>query len=56
VTHDDVALLTPLLDREVLDINVAGAFGGSRGIDHVDGGLVVFMEDGRASLGKTKFV
>jgi hypothetical protein len=39
-----------------LDINVTGAFGGARGIDHVDGGLVVFVEDGRSSLGKTKFV
>jgi hypothetical protein len=32
VTHDDVTLLTPLLNRKVLDVNVAGAFRGATGI------------------------
>jgi hypothetical protein len=40
----------------VLDIDVAGAFGRAGGVDHVDGGLVVFMEDRRAGLGEAKFV
>jgi hypothetical protein len=44
------------LDCEVLDIDVAGAFGRAGGVDHVDGGLVVFMEDRRAGLGEAKFV
>ena len=55
-THDDVPLLAPLLDSEVLHVHVAGAFGRTGGVDHVDGGLVVFMEDGRAALSETEFV
>lgn len=49
------ALLAPRWDCDVLDTNVAGAFG-RVGCDHVDGSLIVCMEDRRAGLGKTKLV
>ena len=54
MAHDNVALLAPFLDYEVLDINMAVTFGRAGGINHVDGGLVIFMKDCRASLGKAK--
>jgi hypothetical protein len=45
------------LHGEVLDVDVAGAFGDRAGcIDHVDGGLVVFMKDRGSRLSKAKFV
>ena len=56
VLHDDVATLAPFLDGEVLNVDVAGAFGRAGGVDHVDGGLVVFVKDRRASLGEAEFV
>ena len=40
----------------MLDINVAGTFGRTGGIDNVDGGLVIFMMYGRAGLGKAKLM
>jgi hypothetical protein len=44
------------LHDKVLKIDVAGAFGRAGGIDHVDGGLVVFVKDRGSGLGKTEFV
>jgi hypothetical protein len=55
VLHDYVALLAPLLDGEVLNVDVASALGGAGGVDHVDGGLVVFVEDRRASRRESEF-
>ena len=56
VAHDNVALLAPFLDSEVLDIDMAGTFGRAGGADHIDGCLVIFMKDCRAGLGKAKCV
>jgi hypothetical protein len=36
MNHSDVAGLFPILNREELDVNVAGALGGATGIDHFD--------------------
>ena len=57
MAHYNVVLLAPFLDCKVLDINMAGTtFGRAGGINHVDGGLVIFMKDCRAGLGKAKCV
>jgi len=56
VAHDNVALLAPFLDSEVLYIDMTGTFGRAGGVDHIDGCLVIFMKDGGAGLGKAKFV
>ena len=56
VAHDNVALLAPFLDSEVLYIDMAGTFGRAGGVDHIDSCLVIFMKDGGAGLGKAKFV
>ena len=56
MAHDNVALLVPFLDCEMLDIKVAGTLGRAGGINHADDGLVIFMKDGRAGLGKAKLV
>jgi hypothetical protein len=46
----------PILDSEVLDINVAGACGGTAGIDHVNGRFIVFIKESGVLLGKTKLL
>lgn len=43
--HDDCTGFLPVLNGEVLDVDVAGTLGGYACIDHVDGRLVVTMED-----------
>ena len=39
-----------------MDSNVGGTFGRTGCIHYVDGSWVIFMKDGRAGLGKAKFV
>ena len=56
MAHDNVALLAPFLNSEVLYIDMAGTFGRAGGADHIDGCLVIFMKDGGAGLSKAKFV
>ena len=56
VAHDNVALLAPFLDSEVLYIDMTGTFGRAGGVDHIDGCLVIFMKNGGAGLSKAKFV
>jgi hypothetical protein len=55
VDQFNVASLFPVLNREALNIDMARTRGGSTSVDHLDGGLVVFKNRGRADLGKTKF-
>ena len=51
-----VAGLLPILDGELLGVNPARLGGGeTAGIDHFDGGLVVFTNWSRANLRETKF-
>ena len=38
--HDEGASVFPVLDGEVLDVDVAGALSGDTRVDHVDGRLV----------------
>ena len=56
VDHDNVAILFPVLDGKVLDINVPRAIGGVTGIDELNGGLVVLVDWSRAALGETKLM
>ena len=52
--HDNVSCIFPVLNGKMLDINVSRAFGGDLGVDHVDGRLVVGVEDSRAFGRKTQ--
>lgn len=54
VVHLDVPISSPLLDGEMLDINVSRARRGSVLIDHGDGGLVVYVERSRTILSKSQ--
>lgn len=54
--HDDIAKLAPHLHGKVLNVDVACVFGRMRGVDHVDGCLIVFVEDRRTSWRKSEFV
>jgi hypothetical protein len=49
----DVTLATPILDSEILDVNVPRTFGRLHRIDHPNGGYIVLEENGRGLLGKT---
>ena len=52
--HDNVACIFPVLDGKMLDIDVTRAFGGDLGVDHVDGRLVVGVEDSGAFWRETQ--
>ena len=54
--HDDVTSDFPILKSEVLDIDVMRSFHGDIGIDHVDGGHVVFIESSGIGLVETQFL
>ena len=43
VLKDDMSSAFPVLDGEVLNVDVSGAFSGAPGIDHFDCGFVVFV-------------
>jgi hypothetical protein len=49
-----MASFAPILDGEVLDINVLGAFSRLVGIHHFDGRLIVFVQRSRTMLRKTE--
>ena len=53
-SHKDMAGIFPILDGKVLNINVPGAFRGYLGIDHIDSGLVVFINGSRSRWRKAK--
>ena len=55
VLQDDIAVLFPFLDGEVLDVNVPGPRGRPGGVDHQDGRLVVLVQLGWTELGETEF-
>ena len=44
MAHDDVTGGLPILNGEMLDINVTGALGRNVSVDHVDGRHIVFVE------------
>ena len=56
VFEEDVASTFPILDSKVLDVNVAGAFGRTAGVDHVDGRFVVLIEKSGMLLSKAKLL
>ena len=45
--HKDVAIVFPILDRKVLDVNVARTFSRMASIDHFDGSGIVFIDRSR---------
>ena len=47
VAHDDITSSAPCLNREVLDVNMAGARGRATLIHHSNRSLVVHIERGR---------
>ena len=51
MNQENFEVAFPFLDGKVLDGNVAGAISGDRGIDHVDGRHVVFVDGGWSGLG-----
>ena len=53
--HKNVTIVFPILDGEKLDKNMTRALSRDARINHVDGGLVVTVEDSGRKLGKTKF-
>ena len=52
--EENVASLLPVLEGEVLDINVEGAFGRTVCINHLNGRFVVFKHGGGCRLIETK--
>ena len=46
IGHHNLLAVLPILDSEVLDINVARTLGWDLGVNHVDGGLVVHVDGG----------
>ena len=54
VFEENVAVLLPLLDGEVLDRDMAGAGGQLGSIHHQDRCLVVLVEGGGTELGKSE--
>ncbi len=53
-SQDNLTRFLPILNRKVLDVNVARSFGRTVGIDHFDGGGVVFVQVGRGILRREK--
>ena len=56
VTHDNLTSSTPLLNRKVLDVDMAGARGRTTLVHHSNGSLVVHIERGGAELSKAKLM
>jgi len=56
VLHDNVTSVFPILDGEVLDVDVASAVRRYSGINHLDCGLVVTVERSGFGLSKTEFL
>ncbi len=54
-TEEDLFRLAPLINSEPLSINVASSRSGLVFVDHVDGCLVVFIENSRTVWRKTQF-
>jgi len=54
VAHDEIAGVFPVLDGEVLDVDMTGTLGRNLGIDHLECGDVVDVERGRAGLSETE--
>ena len=54
-THNDVPVLCPILNSEVLDCNMTRTVSGLPGVDNVDGRLVVFVEGCGKELLEAKF-
>jgi hypothetical protein len=54
VGKEDVACFAPILNGKVLDFDVTRLFGRLVGINHFDGGLVVFIEEGGSILSKSE--
>ena len=50
----DMSCFAPILDREVLYIDMTGAFCGLVGIYHFDGGLIILVDRGGSKLSKAK--
>ena len=44
--HHNVPRVLPVLDGKVLDINMTRALNGHTSVDHIDGGLIVTMQQG----------
>jgi hypothetical protein len=55
VSKDDVALSDPILQREVLDIDVATAVGRAAVVGHHGGCRIVLEQDGCLELHETEF-
>ena len=56
VLEEDMSSTFPILDGEVLDVDVSGAFGRASSIDHFDGRFVVFVKNGRTFLSEAKLM
>jgi hypothetical protein len=54
VFEKDMSGALPVLDGEVLYVNVAGAFGRAPSIDHLDSRFIVLIEEGRGVLWETQ--
>ena len=54
--HDDVTGVLPVLDGEVLDLDVTRSLGGHTSVDHVNGRLVILVDGGRLGLGESEFL
>ena len=54
--HQNVPCILPVLDGEMLDINVAGSLGWHTSIDHVDRGLIVHPDRSGLLRGEAKLL
>jgi hypothetical protein len=54
VLKDNVASALPILDREELNVDMAGPFGRAASVHHFNSGFVVFIEGSRAVLREAK--
>jgi hypothetical protein len=52
--HSESALLTPVLNGEMLNVNMAITFSGLASVDHFDSRCIVFIEDDGANRGISK--
>jgi hypothetical protein len=54
VGENNLSSFAPILDGEVLNIDLPLSFGGFVGIHHLDGGFIIFMNWGGIQLSKSK--